>query len=329
MRDFKVIGEKIHCTRSLKVGGEFAPADEPVIFYSVAEERRRLPISEVDLAAWKAGKVKPCAVAIWQGMHGSGQAQSAGLDYLRALALSQEKDGAHFLDLNVDEYGRNVAERVEAMRWLVATIQGASDLPLSIDSSSVEIIQAGLSSCRRPAMLNSVSLERLAAIPLAGQYHASVVASAAGVESLPDEKEGRLRNLNNLLPRLEAVGIPRRDIYIDPLVFPIATAGHNGRSFFESVTAIREAYGEEIHITAGCSNISFGMPNRKLINQVFACLAVEAGADSGIVDPAQINGRILQELDRQSEAFKLAYALLQGEDEYGMEFIMASREGRI
>ena len=96
---------------------------------------------------------------------------------------------------------------------------------------------------------------------------------------------------------------------------------------FAWVPIIRES--RAFWITGGLSNVSFGLPNRKLINQVFTWLAVEAGADSGIVDPLQINARVLAELDTKSEPFRLAKDLLTGEDAFGGEFIMAHREGRL
>ena len=99
--------------------------------------------------------------------------------------------------------------------------------------------------------------------------------------------------------------------------------------FLEAVRAIRDKYGPEIHIIGGLSNISFGMPNRKLINQVFARMCVEAGGDGGIVDPVQINARLLNALAPDSEGYKLARALLTGEDAFGMNFIEAFRDGRI
>ena len=138
-----------------------------------------------------------------------------------------------------------------------------------------------------------------------------------------------MANIEVLMTRLEAAGFALEDIHIDPLVFPISTDQNNGNSFLGTVSAIREKYGEEIHVVAGLSNISFGMPNRKLINQVYALLAVEAGADGGIVDPLQINVGILNALDRDSERVKLARDLLLGEDDFGMNFITASREGKL
>ena len=99
--------------------------------------------------------------------------------------------------------------------------------------------------------------------------------------------------------------------------------------FLDAVRLAREAYGPEIHVVAGLSNISFGMPNRKLINQVFSRLALESGADGGIVDPLQISPAILNALDPEAEPFQLARALLMGEDDFGMNFITAAREGKL
>jgi 5-methyltetrahydrofolate--homocysteine methyltransferase len=131
------------------------------------------------------------------------------------------------------------------------------------------------------------------------------------------------------MPKLEAAGIRGGDVYIDPLVFPIATDSNNAKGFLDSVVAIRRQYGPDVHITGGLSNVSFGMPARKLINQVFTWLAVEAGADSGILDPLQMNSKILSQVDTTTEAFGLAKALLSGEDLFGVEYILAHREGRL
>ena len=95
------------------------------------------------------------------------------------------------------------------------------------------------------------------------------------------------------------------------------------------MSQVRKVYGPEIHIVAGLSNISFGMPNRKLLNQVFTWLAIEAGADGGIVDPLQINTMVLEKLDKESTVFNLAKALLTGQDEFGMNYISACRDGTI
>jgi 5-methyltetrahydrofolate--homocysteine methyltransferase len=335
--DFIVIAEKIHCTRVFKREGKLVTRLEDgrhAIVYSADSQTRHLPVPAAYEASaeWQKGNIKHCAVAVWQGLHGDVAGQAAGVDYIRALSLAQEKAGGGFLDLNVDEFSTDVEERRRALLWAAEVAQGASRLPLSIDSSNTAILRAGLEVCDRShgrPLINSVSLERADAIGLAAEFGACAVASAAGEKGLPTSTEERLANLDRLIPALKKSGVPDDALYIDPLVLPIATDSANGLSFLESVRAIRQRYGAAVHITGGFSNVSFGMPGRKVINQTFTYLAVEAGADSGIVDPGQINGRILAGTDSSAEPFRMARALLLGEDEFGMEFISACREGRI
>jgi 5-methyltetrahydrofolate--homocysteine methyltransferase len=99
--------------------------------------------------------------------------------------------------------------------------------------------------------------------------------------------------------------------------------------FIEAVSAVREHYGADIHIVAGLSNISFGMPHRNLLNRVFAHLAAQAGADGGIVDPLHINQSVLDRMDTNANAYELARAALMGEDDFGMNYITAFREGTL
>jgi 5-methyltetrahydrofolate--homocysteine methyltransferase len=336
-RPFIGIGENIHCTRIFKVGGanvKKLDSGAHVITYTAGKEARQLPIPDrfTKGADWDSGKVKHCAVAIWQGIYGKGADQAAGINYIQALAAKQEASGARFLDVNIDEFGTDQAEKIKVVRWVADVVQKGSKLPLSIDSSNPEILRVGLSVCDRargPAMVNSVSLERVDAIAVASEFKAAVVASAAGEKGLPSSLEERLANVARLLPKLQAAGIKADATYVDPLVFPISTDSTNGKALLEAIRQIRSTHGESIHITGGFSNVSFGMPARKLINQVFTWLAVEAGADSGIVDPMQINQKILESLDTNAEPFKLARALLNGEDDFGVEFISAHREGKL
>ncbi len=254
------------------------------------------------------------------------------MDYIRYLAARQEAADASFLDVNVDEFSTDVAERCRAIRWVAEVVQAGSKLPLSIDSSNEVILRAGLEACdtqRARPMVNSVSLERQSSIPVAAEFKAVVIASAAGEKDLPSDTATRLANINRLMPMLAAVGITGGSVYVDPLVFPVATDSNNAQSFIEAVAAIRKTYGPEIHISGGLSNVSFGMPARKLINQVFTWMVVEAGGDSGILDPLQMNAKILDAVDTSTEPFQLAKTLLTGEDMFGVEFISAHREGKL
>lgn len=336
MKTLIVVGENIHCTRVYKVGGNFVKphGDGQAIVYGGKSDIRYLPIPAhfQTTADWTAGKVKHCAVAVWQGLYGDATGKAAAVDYLRYLAARQEATDASYLDVNVDEFSTDVAERCRAIKWVAEVVQAGSKLPLSIDSSNEDILRAGLQACdpkRARPMVNSVSLERQGAIAIAAEHKAVVIASAAGEKDLPCDTAQRLANINRLMPMLESVGLKGGDIYVDPLVFPVATDSSNASSFIDAVAAIRKTYGPQIHISGGLSNVSFGMPARKLINQVFTWLVVEAGGDSGILDPLQMNAKILAAVDSSSEPFKLAKALLTGEDMFGAEFIMAHREGRL
>ncbi len=336
MKTLIVVGENIHCTRVYKVGGAFVKphgAGQAIVYGGKADTRYLpIPARFTETADWASGKVKHCAVAVWQGLYGDAAGKAAAVDYLRYLAARQEAADASFLDVNVDEFSTDVAERCRAIKWVAGIVQAGSQLPLSIDSSNEVILRAGLESCdpkRARPMVNSVSLERQSSIAVAAEFKAVVIASAAGEKDLPGDTATRLANINRLMPLLSAVGIKGNSVFVDPLVFPVATDSNNAQSFIESVSAIRRTYGPEIHISGGLSNVSFGMPARKLINQVFTWMVVEAGGDSGILDPLQMNAKILAAVDSASEPFKLARALLTGEDLFGVEFITAHREGKL
>ncbi len=332
---FIVIGENIHCTRILKRGGPHVDEAAAAIRYRDAAGRpQALPIPAPFLKAadWEQGKVKHCAAAVWQGLRGQGAAREAGGDYLRVLALKQREAGAAYLDVNVDEYGADAAERRAAMAWTVRLVQEAARLPVSLDSSNSELLRAGLTACDpalgRP-LLNSISLERLGLLDVVAEHRPAVIASAAGERGLPATVAERLDNFRRLVPQLTGAALEAAWIHLDPLVYTISTDAANGRAFLDAVRAVRADFGPALHVVGGLSNVSFGMPARKLINQVFAWLAVEAGADGGIVDPLQINAGVLRGLDPASAPFRLARALLLGEDEFGAAFIAAHREGQL
>lgn len=337
MKKLIVVGENIHCTRIYKVGGNFVKQTGNggfAVSYGGKPDARILPIPDhfLKTADWEAGKVKHCAVAVWQGLYGTLDGKAAAVDYLQYLARRQEQADAAFLDINVDEFSTDLAERCRVIKWVVEQVQKTATIPMSIDSSNPAILRAGLEACdpkRGRPMVNSVSLERPELIPVAAEFNAVVIASAAGEKDLPSNAEERLGNLNRLMPILDQAGIRGGDVFVDPLVFPVATDSNNAQSFLESVRAIRGKYGTQIHISGGLSNVSFGMPARKLINQVFTWMVVEAGGDSGILDPLQMNSKILSAVDTTSESFKLAQALLSGEDMFGADFIMAHREGKL
>ena len=335
--EFIVVGENVHCTLVYKVGGAFVKVLEDggaVVRYKEEGQERMLPVPRrfMETEDWNKGVVKHAAVAMWQGLYGDDAGREAGAAYIRYMARRQEAAGARFLDLNVDEFSTDTEERKRVIRWAAGEMQKAASVPLSIDSSNLEILQAGLEACEprdgKP-MVNSVSLEREEALQIARDAGAVVVAAATGAESMPEGVEDRMANIRTLAGKLTAADFALADIYVDPLVFPASVDSRNGPAIIETIKAVRAEYGDEIHFAPGLSNISYGMPNRKLLNQVFAYLCREAGMDGAIVNPVQINGKILDSLDPNAESFALARDFLMGQDQFGMNYIAASREGKL
>ena len=156
----------------------------------------------------------------------------------------------------------------------------------------MEIIEAGFEaydgSNGRP-MLNSVALERIEALDMVIEHDACVVVTAAKEDGMPENEHERLENVGKIVEAALSKGIAKSDIYVDPLFFPISVSGEYGPHGLNAIKLIREEFGPEIHITGGMSNVSFGLPKRKLVNEVYVRLAIDHGADSGIVDPIHLD----------------------------------------
>lgn len=330
-----IVGENIHCTRIRLASGKFVAVmkdGRSALTFKEGAETRYMPIPESFTAGedWKNGRIKHVQAAIRQGMYGSGEDAEAGKAYLRAMALEQAAAGAWFLDVNVDEFSMELDEKIKAIEWTAAVLQSTAGVPLSIDSSDPNILRAGLAACdksRGKPMVNSVSLERAAMIPIAAKAGACVIAGATGEASMPASVEDRVSNISLLMAKLTDAGFTPGDIYLDPLVMPVSVDTKNPGMVLEAVRAMRAAYGKDVHFAPGLSNVSFGLPKRAIINQVFAWLCLKEGCDGGIVDPMQINDKTLSALDTESGVAKLAKELLLGNDEYGMNFITACRDG--
>lgn len=333
---FIIVGENIHCTRVRLTSGKFVattPDGGKALVFKDGQGLSHLPIPAEIVAGgeWENGKVRHVAVAIRQGLSGSDAEREAGRRYIEVMAKEQEAGGARFLDLNVDEFSTDRELKISAIQWVAGVVQKASQIPLSIDSSDPEILGAGLAACdpsKGRALVNSVSLERASLIPIAARTGACVIAGATGESKMPESVEERVENIRRLMEILRSAGFQDEQVYLDPLVYPVSVDVRNGLTVIEAVRQLRQLYGEAIHFAPGLSNVSFGLPKRPVINQVFARLCLEAGCDGGIVDPAQINLSILHNIDFGDETCRLARELLLGEDEYGMNFITASRESR-
>jgi 5-methyltetrahydrofolate--homocysteine methyltransferase len=271
--------------------------------------------------------------AVRVGLAGGPEAATAA-SYVGWMAGRQADGGAAFLDLNVDEIDHAVEGRLEAMVWLVNAVGPIASVPLSIDSSDAAVLRAGLdavdpswASGAKP-MVNSASVERPEVLDSCLERGTPVVLSCTGT-SMPSGTSDRIERAEEIVDLALQKGLPVGSLFVDPLVIPIGVDPMAGSAYLDAVRAIRERYGPDIHITAGISNISFGLPARHLINDVFLDLCVQAGHDSGIVDPvaADIAGALAP--DRDDEAYRLAAAMLTGEDAFGIEFIEAFRAGKL
>lgn len=334
--EFTVIGENVHTSRIvLKKGRRWVQEDgvEGVPFTAINGQPRLLPVSEAIRSSrdYEEGRIKHMRLAVEAAMAGGPDADD-GQEYLRRAVSDQEEAGAHFLDINVDEISLELEEQRAAMAWLAHFVTSISALPISSDSSDLSVIEAGLVACAgspaRP-MLNSASLERIEALDLAADHDARVIVTASGDSGMPSSADERVENASKMANAALANGIPHEDIFIDPLVFPISVDSTFGVHTLDAIRMLRAEYGPAIHITGGMSNVSFGIPSRSIMNTVFINLAVEAGADSGIIDPVMNRVDRVFRADRESPSYTLAENALLGRDEHCLDYIRAWRAGEL
>ncbi len=334
--DFITVGENIHTTRVVKLGGIFHQKMDDgsdAIKYRNAEGERRLmrvPEHFTKTQPYEQGQLKHFMIAVWKGMNEEGEEAATGVDYIEKEVHRQVRSKASYLDLNVDEFSYRLPEQLAAMKWLVEKVQSISPVPPSIDSSKAEIIESGFEaydgSAGRP-MLNSVALERIQALDLVLENDACAVVTAAKEDGMPDDEHERLENVGRIVEAALSKGIAKGDLYVDPLFFPISVSGTYGPHGLNAIQLIRDEFGAEIHITGGMSNVSFGLPKRKLVNEVFVRLAIEHGADSGIVDPLHLDIDKILAMDMKTKPVQITTEMLMGNDDFCMNYIGAFRSG--
>lgn len=332
---FTVIGENLHTTRVyLRRGRHIVTTARgaAAIRFADAEGREQvLPVPD-DIRKtrdYDEGRVKHMKVAVQAAMGADAERARLGAAYLERQIQRQIECGAHYLDLNVDEISVREQAQQDAMRWLAQFVQSRSSVPLCVDSSSSGTIEVGLRACDHRAgrpLLNSASLERTDVLDLAGKYSARVVVTAAGESGMPQDAVERVANASRMVAAAVGKGIAVEDIFIDPLMFPISVDQAFGNHVLDAIRQLRDRFGPKIHITGGFSNVSFGLPCRRLINDAFAVLAIEAGADSGIMDPVASRLERIVSIDRTSVPWTLASAMLLGSDRYCRAWLEAYRQ---
>ena len=332
MSEFKIIGENIHTTRSIKLGGVRTKEIDSKIVITYRKKGDEFSIMDIpkhfeDTQPYKQGQLKHFMIAIWHGMNGN---KSQGIDYIKWEIERQTSNSASYLDINVDEYSYKIEDQIEAMRWLVDIVKEYAKIPVSIDSSNPEIIKAGLDQYdnhMRP-MVNSLSLERKDLVAAIVEFDAQVVVSAASESSMPEDSNERIENLKNLIDYSTSKGLFLKDLFIDPLIFPISVSSSYGTDALEAISKIKNEW-PEVNITGGMSNVSFGLPKRRLVNDVFISLAIDAGANSGIINPVESKIDRILSIDKNSEAFSITKDMLEGRDEFCVNYLSAFREKRI
>jgi cobalamin-dependent methionine synthase I len=338
-RPFIIIGENIHTSRVVRRDGvRIGSTDDgrPAVrvpLESGGEALLVVPDAVQNTREFAAGRVKHVMTAVLEGLADRPEAAVAAA-YIRWMARRQIAGGADYLDLNVDEISPEVEMRCAAMAWLVTVVGPASTVPLSLDSSDSAVMTAGLEvydaawAGGAPPLINSASVERPDVLEMALRRGSPVVLSCTGA-AMPTGTEERMVRAIEIVEMALAAGLRRSALHVDPLVIPIGVDAEAGMAYLDAVRQLRERYGAELHITGGISNISFGMPARRLISDVFLDLCVLAGVDSGIVDPVAADVALALTPDRTAEPYRLAADLLQGIDAFGVEFLDAFRSGRL
>jgi 5-methyltetrahydrofolate--homocysteine methyltransferase len=206
-------------------------------------------------------------------------------DYSRVVAdaLAQVEAGAQMLDVNA---GIPLADEPKILADCIRLVQETVNVPLSIDSSIVEALEAGLAAYKGKPLLNSVTgeeerLERV--LPLVAKYKCAVVAISNDETGISEDPDVRYGVAKKIVERAADFGIPREDIVVDPLVMPVGAINDAGRKLIYLLRRLREEL--KVNTTCGASNFSFGLPNRRGLNAAFLPMMIGAGMTSAIMNP--------------------------------------------
>ena len=208
---------------------------------------------------------------------------AGNFDTVVADALAQVEAGAQMLDVNA---GIPLADEPAILAHTIQLVQSIVDVPLSIDSSIVEALETGLGVYEGKALVNSVTgedeqMERV--LPLVARHGAAVVAISNDETGISEDPDVRFEVARKIVSRAEDHGIRREDVVVDPLVMPIGAMGTAGRQVFSLVRRLRDEL--RVNTTCGASNVSFGLPNRTILNAAFLPMAIASGLTSAITSP--------------------------------------------
>ena len=236
-------------------------------------------------------------------------------DWIRNLAKIQTEAGADFIDVCASVKDNEV----ETLHWLIDLVQEVTDTPICVDSPNPESCVAAMAFCKKPGLINSVSMEGNKVdiiFPAIANTTWQVIALLCQ-KGIPQSAEDRLEVFDMLMVKAKEYGIAPNRIHIDPLVEMLCTSEDGISMVVEVIKTVKEKF-PSIHVTGAVSNISFNLPVRKILNQAFLVLAMNAGMDSGVMDPT----------NRDLMGMMYATEAMLGLDDYCMEYITAYREGK-
>lgn len=239
-------------------------------------------------------------------------------EFIRGLAVKQSEAGANYIDVCA---GTDPAIEVETLKWLMDIVQDAVDTPLCIDSPNQRTIESVFQYAKRPGIINSVSEEGDKCeiiFPLIQGTEWQVIGLTCDDRGIPADVQTRVDITKILVEKAQKHNITPDRIHIDPLVIALSTDNQSLLKFVETTKIVKKLF-PTIKVTSGLSNISFGMPLRRVVNQNFLTLAMSAGMDSAIMDPC----------NQEMMATLLATEALLGRDKFCRKFSDAYRKGKI
>jgi len=235
---------------------------------------------------------------------------------IQKVATDQAEAGADYIDVNA---GIFVGKEPEYLKWLVETVQAATNKPCAIDSPDPLAIEAALSVHKGTPMINSISLEKdryEKLLPIIAGTDFKVVALCMSDAGMPQTVEDRMKIADELVGGLIKSNAAVENIFVDPLVQPLSVDGTFGLEFINTIEKVVETY-PGIHTACGLSNISYGLPARKFMNRIFMTMAIAKGLDGAIINP----------LDGKMMANIIAAEALVGRDNFCMNYLKAFRSG--
>lgn len=240
--------------------------------------------------------------------------KEGNLEIVRKEALAQAQAGAHIIDVNVGAFGE---DEVILLPKAVQAVMDTVDIPICLDSANPEALEAALKIYKGKPLVNSVTAEEhslIKILPLVKEYGAAVIGLPQDDEGIPSNSDRRVAIARKIVERAEAVGIPPQDIIIDCIVFGVGADTNSGLVAIETARRIKAELG--VNLTLGASNISFGLPDRDVLNNAFVAVIIAAGVTCLIADAAKVRPIVL------------ATDVVMGKDKYAIRYIQAYRQRR-